>query len=80
MKEDDDKLNYLIQHCKDAAKDAVENCLMLPPENGYQEAKEILRKNFGQKHTVVRARSSTRLSTDLKSAHGSLSFLNWPVT
>lgn len=80
MKEDDDKLNYLIQYFKDVAKDAIENCLMLPPENGYQEAKEMLRKNFRQKHTVVRARSSTRLSKDLKSANGSLSFLNWPVT
>ena len=28
---------------------------MLPPEQGYREAKDILRKNFGQKHIVVRA-------------------------
>ena len=55
VKEDDEKLSYLIQYCKGAAKDAIENCVMLPPEKGYQEAKEILRKNFGQKHTIVRA-------------------------
>ena len=55
VKEDDEKLSYLIQYCKGAAKDAIENCLMLPPEEGYKEAKEILRKNFGQKHTIVRA-------------------------
>ena len=55
MKEDDEKLSYLIQYCKGAAKDATENCLMLPPEKGYREAKEILCKNFGQKHTIVRA-------------------------
>ena len=55
MKEDDEKLSYLIQYCKGAAKDAIENCLMLPPEEGYKEAKEILRKNFGQKHIIVRA-------------------------
>ena len=28
---------------------------MLPPEEGYKEAKEILHKNFGQKHIIVRA-------------------------
>ena len=28
---------------------------MLPPEEGYKEAKEILRKNFRQNHLIVRA-------------------------
>ncbi|XP_078357546.1 uncharacterized protein LOC144642460 [Oculina patagonica] len=55
VEKDDEKLSYLIQYCKGAAKDAIENCLMLPPDEGYKEAKVILRKNFGQKHTVVRA-------------------------
>ena len=55
MKEDDEKLAYFIQHCKGAAKDAIENCLMLPPEESYIEAKEILCKSFGQKHIIVRA-------------------------
>lgn len=52
MKEDDEKLSYLIQYCKGPA---IENCLMLPPDEGYKEAKEILHKNFGQKRTIVRA-------------------------
>ena len=47
--------NSLIQYCKGAAKDAIENSLMLPTEEGYKEAKEILHKNFGQKHIIVRA-------------------------
>ena len=55
VKEDDEKLSYLIQYYKGAAKDAIKNCLMLPPEQGYREVKEILRKNFGQKHIIVRA-------------------------
>ena len=55
VKEDDEKLSYLIQYCKGPARDAIENCLMLPPDEGYNEAKEILCKNFGQKHTIVRA-------------------------
>ena len=29
--------------------------MILPAEEGYEKAKEILRKNFGQKHTIVRA-------------------------
>ena len=55
VKEDDEKLAYLIQYCMGAAKDAIENCLILPPEEGYKEVKEILLKNVGQKHIIVRA-------------------------
>lgn len=55
MKEVDEKLAYFIQQCKGSAKDAIENCLMSPPEESYIEAKEILRKSFGQKHKIVRA-------------------------
>ena len=28
MKEDDEKLSYLIQYCKGPVKDAIKNCLM----------------------------------------------------
>ena len=47
VKKGDKKLAYLIQYCKGTAKDAIKNCLMLPPEESYKESKEILRKNFG---------------------------------
>ncbi|KAK2551629.1 hypothetical protein P5673_027396 [Acropora cervicornis] len=53
VKDYDERLNFLIQYCRGAAKEAIENCIMLPPEQGYREAKDILRKNFGQKHIVV---------------------------
>ena len=55
VKDYDERLTFLIQYCRGAAKEAIENCIMLPPEQGYREAKDILRKNFGQKHIVVRA-------------------------
>ncbi|KAL9976370.1 hypothetical protein ACROYT_G013665 [Oculina patagonica] len=42
VEKDSEKLSYLIQYCKGAAKDAIENSLMLPPDEGYKEAKEIL--------------------------------------
>ena len=51
----DERLTFLIQYCRGSAKEAIENCIMLPPEQGYREAKDILHKNFGQKHIVVRA-------------------------
>ena len=55
VKDHDERLSFLIQYCRGAAKEAIENCVMLPPEQGYREAKDILRKNFGQKHIVIRA-------------------------
>ena len=55
VKDYDERLTFLIQYCRGAAKEAIENCIMLPPEQGYREVKDILRKNFGQKHIVVRA-------------------------
>ena len=55
VKDYDERLTFLIQYCRGAAKEAIENCIMLPPEQGYREAKDILRTNFGQKHIVVRA-------------------------
>lgn len=55
LKDYDERLTFLIQYCRGAAKEAIEDCIMLPPEQGYREAKDILHKNFGQKHIVVRA-------------------------
>ena len=55
VKDHDKRLSFLIQYCRGAAKEVIANCIMLPPEQGYREAKDILRKNFGQKHIVVRA-------------------------
>lgn len=55
VKDYDERLTFLIQYCRGAAKEAIENCIMLPPGQGYREAKDILHENFGQKHMVVRA-------------------------
>ncbi|XP_070562373.1 uncharacterized protein [Ptychodera flava] len=49
------RLAYLIQHCTGPAKDAIKNCVILPPEDGYAEARSILHHNFGQKHIIVHA-------------------------
>ena len=52
---DADRLNYLIQYCKGTARQAIEHCIIMPPEEGYRRAKEILRKNFGRNHVVTQA-------------------------
>ncbi|CAB4009643.1 Hypothetical predicted protein [Paramuricea clavata] len=49
------KLSFLIQYTSGKAREAIENCVILPADEGYAKAKEILRKNFGQKHIIVRA-------------------------
>ena len=49
------RLSYLIQYSTGPAREAIEHCVILPAEEGYLMAKEILRKNFGQKHNIVQA-------------------------
>ena len=52
---DADRLSYLVQHCRGKARQAIERCIIMPPEEGYKRAKEILQRNFGQTHVVTRA-------------------------
>ena len=53
--DDNIRLSYLIQYCTGSAREAIENCVIQPAEIGYREAKEILHKNFGQPHIIIRA-------------------------
>ena len=48
-------LAYLIQLCSGIAKDAISNCVMLPDEEGFSRAKEILHNSFGQSHIITHA-------------------------
>ena len=49
------KLSYLLYYCRGQAKEAIQHCVLLPKESGYREALEILRRQFGRPHDVVRA-------------------------
>ena len=49
------KLNYLIQFCNGEAKEAIQDCVILNPEEGFEIAKNILKRRYGQPHTIVRA-------------------------
>ena len=43
---------YLIQHCKEA-RDPIENCSILDPEDGYKKARDILERQFGRPRVVA---------------------------
>ena len=47
------KLNYLIQFCKGEAKKVIEQCVLLPPQTGYDRAIKQLSDRFGSKHMVA---------------------------
>ena len=49
------RLQLLIQHSTGKACEAVESCVNLPEEYGYQAAKETLRENFGKPHIIAQA-------------------------
>ena len=49
------RLNYLIQHGKGEAKEAIEDCVILEPTEGYQEALDILSRMYGRPHVIARA-------------------------
>ncbi|CAH8446440.1 unnamed protein product, partial [Dicrocoelium dendriticum] len=49
------RLLYLIYYCKGRAKEAISECVMLPPEQAYERARNILRELFGQSHIVARS-------------------------
>ena len=47
------RLNLLIQYTSGQARKVIEDCVLLPPEQGYIQAKELLRKNFGNPHKIA---------------------------
>ena len=49
------KLNYLIQHCSGEAKKSIQDCVLLDPVVGYDNAMDILSKRFGSNHLVARS-------------------------
>ena len=54
MEDEGLKLNYLIQFCKEEARDAIEGCVILDPREGYSKARDILQRRFGRPHTIAR--------------------------
>ena len=55
IEDDNVRLSYLIQYCTSKAKEAIENCVILPGAEGYKAARDILKRNFGQRHVIIRS-------------------------
>ena len=49
------RLQLLIQHCNGKAREAIESCVNLPAEEGYNTAKNTLYENFGKPHIIAKA-------------------------
>ncbi|CAH8623863.1 unnamed protein product, partial [Schistosoma bovis] len=47
-------LSYLLYYCKGKARTAIESCVSLPSDLGYDRAKRILYDLFGKEHLVAR--------------------------
>ena len=48
------RLNLLIQYTTGNARKVIENCVFLPPTEGYSTAQELLRQNFGNPSDIAR--------------------------
>ena len=47
------RLQLLIQYCSGKAKKVIESCVLLEPDEGYEEAKKLLAERFGEKFKVT---------------------------
>ncbi|KAK3735936.1 hypothetical protein QZH41_003721 [Actinostola sp. cb2023] len=47
-----DRLYYLQQHLEGEAKDLIEGCLHLDPDEGYNEARKLLDKEYGDPYKI----------------------------
>ena len=49
------KLMYLVQYCESEAKQLIEYCLLLDPDNGYPRALKLLKDNYGRPNVIARS-------------------------
>ncbi|KAA3670597.1 uncharacterized protein DEA37_0014069, partial [Paragonimus westermani] len=52
------RLSYLIHYCDGEAREAIESCAILEPEEGFRDAMETLMTRFGCPHLIARAHIS----------------------
>ena len=53
LRDDSQKLSYLINYCSGPARELIEHCVLLPEEFRYRQAIGILRDRFGRPHQVM---------------------------
>ena len=49
------KLTLLLQHCSGKALALIDDCVMLPPQDGYCKAIKKLEKRFGKTHKIAQS-------------------------
>lgn len=47
------RLTRLLKYLKDEAKELVESCVYLPPDKGYEKARQLLEKNYGDQYRIM---------------------------
>ena len=52
---DTERLTYLLQYCSGKAKEAIKSCATLDPSHGYEEARKILSRCFGEPYHIAEA-------------------------
>ena len=52
--DDDQRLLYLLNYCYGEAKEAIIGCSILPANEGYKEAKALLKRLFGRSYIISR--------------------------
>ena len=49
------KLLYLLQHCQGKAKQLIEHCCLLNPQEGYEKELQLLKENYGRAAVIARS-------------------------
>ena len=57
-----ERLYYLEQFTSGDVKELVKSCHYLPPERGYQEARQLMKKKFGDDYCIVTAYETKALN------------------
>lgn len=60
--DDGQRLLFLLHYCSGKAREAIAECVMLPPSSGYPRARKILQEFFGESHVVAKAHLDSLLA------------------
>jgi len=55
VRDDRLRLSYLIQFCEGDARKSIEDCVVLPSDQGFARAKAILASRYGKPHLIARS-------------------------
>ena len=64
LKDDDEKLHYLVQYTSGKPRDIIEACLHMETDKGYKEARLLLEKRYGNSAVIATAYVNKILNWD----------------